>query len=832
MRINLGSKSDVPSIGQMPAIRPTCPEGKPRLAFVGDYMWSKEDGSPLHTSHYATLFYLCKDLGLNLNECFISNCLNFAPSEERFTKVRSTMQLKADDPLIKESLDRLFYDLAEWRPDFVILLGKDTLYLLKGNKCQLEKERGSPFRLETSRGNFMCLASYHPKETFEVFPRRVLLQHDIKRALHWAQTPWQAPKFNLQFLPQLPEVIAFLKKVLSEKPLLSVDIETNYADVITCLCLCPSDLGGLVIPFVKGTESYWPREQELVIWPLLAQVLEECPLLGHNAVHFDHLVLAQHYGIEANFVEDTMFLQWEQAPELPKSLAFTNSLYGDLPYWKGELGEARSVSGDYWREYEYNGKDGCTTMHTFKALEPSAQDFHYRFNISTSKAFQYMSLLGAHFDKDKRDARVVLLKEETRLEIEKFSCLSGKLHADVLASKGKKKGEFSVRSNKDMQAWLYDELRLPPIYKKTKDDFGETEDHETADFLALLHLAHDYPSIPALAVAGKIRKLLKRISSLEAVQTRPDGTVSWGFNLVGTSTSRVSGYKPLDGLGVQPQNVDRRDRDLFLPAIVGWDWYKFDLEGADAWTVAAILKFLGHDEMMLDLEFGLKPAQRAALAIILGDTFMSEDRSTIKDNCFRLKASDEGKRSYLVGKKVSHGTNYKMGKKTMSESIFKETEGDLYVSPQDCEKTQKLLLDYYHIEAFHKYAEWQLVHGQELITCFGMKHKFLGRSDSSTAKEMMALLPQANTTFTTNVVLNRLFYNEANRRNGDLVLRLCNQVHDEGDAIGDPADRDKIREIFYSLNEVPLSFENINFTIPFDADRGTNWGDCKTPIKG
>ena len=830
MRIKLTSSEDIPGIGQMPAIRPSVLGDKPRIAFVGDYMWSREDGSPLHTSHYTTLFYICRDCGLNLNECFISNCLNFFPSEDRFVKVRSTSQLNSTDPQIKDSLDRLYYDLAEWKPDFVVFLGRDSLYLVKGNKCQIEKERGSPFVLETSRGKFSCIASFHPKETFELYPRRVLLTHDISRAVNWAKAGWQLPKFNLTILPQIGDVTSFLLKALREKPLLSVDLETNYADVITCMCLCPTSTSGLVIPFTKGDKPYWKLEDELCIWPLLTRVLEECPLLGHNAVHFDHLVLAQYYGIEANFVEDTMFLQWEQAPELQKSLAFTNSLYGSCPYWKGELGESRSGQSEYWKEYEYNGKDGCVTMHTFETLKEKSTDFHYRFNIATSKPFQYMSLLGARFDRDLCAERLAKLKGEVLERIEEFSDISGKKHVNPFSGDKKKAGEFSVRSNPQMQSWLYDELCLPPIYKKVKNDFGEKEDKETADFLSLLYLAKDYPEIKALSLAGQIRKNLKRISSLELIKTRPDGTLSWGFNLVGASTSRVSGYKPLDGLGVQPQNVDRRDRDLFLPSVPGWDWYKFDLEGADAWTVAAILLFLGHREMMDDLQQGLKPAQRAALATMLGDVFMSASIEDVKAKVYLLKQDDKGKNTYFVGKKIGHGSSYDMRDKTMSDTIFKDSEGETYVAPQECGKTRKLFIDYYHLDAFHAYIDWQMKHGAELTTCFGMTHKFLDRPVPSTAREMMAFIPQANTTFTTNTVIKRLFYNKANRQNGDLILRLCNQVHDEGDGIGSPDNRELIKKIFYQLNEVPLSFENITFTIPFDADRGTNWGNCKTPI--
>lgn len=809
-------------------IKPQAPECEgPRIAFIGDFPYTKEESKPLCSSHRGFLFYRCSELGINLNRCFIANALDFAPEKEDFTKYKSTFQIDTSRITVRESLDRLYKSLYDWKPDIVIMLGRETLKCLKGKSALLDKERGAPFTWSYGGNTVTALGTYHPKEVYKQYELLPWLKADIDKAYRYASNGWKATAFNIEATPSFDRVMAFLQELLEKKPLVACDIETNYGKVITCLGFSDSKTHALVIPFVKNEAPYWPRELELKIWPLLAKVLETCPLIGHNAVHFDHLHLLQNYGINANFVEDTMLAQWERCPEGPKSLAFVNSLYGDTPYWKDELGKSRSRE-DAISEFIYNGKDCCATYNALEHLSKVRETFHYRFNISTSRVFQHMSLVGARLDLEGRDELLKKLKSDACEMQENFSKLSGKQHVDLFSSK-KQKG-FNVRSPKAMNTWLYDELKLPPSLKKVKNDFGEEEDHETSDYLTILHLAHDYPQYPALKVAGDLRKLLVEISHLSGITTRPDGIVTWGFNIVGTDTTRVSGYKPIDGCGIQPQNIDRRHKNLFYPALPDCDWYKADLEGADSWTVAAVISSLGDSTLMDDLLAGLKPAQRAALALINGDSFMTKPVQELLPLKPVLK-TPEGEGIYFIGKKCSHGTNYYMQPHTMSDSIFKESDGEIYYSDEDCKKVRDLLVNFYHLDLFHDYMKFKCQKDQTLGTDFGFTRVFLGRADNSLAKSMMSFVPQANTTFTTNTVANRLFFSEENRLpNGKCLISMCNMVHDELDYIAPTAMREEVSKLFYKNNEVPLSFNGIKFTIPFDAEFGPTWGKAKTPM--
>lgn len=807
----------------------------PRIAFVGDFPYNSTNDTALTRSEYAFLFRLCKDAGINLNNCFLSNVLNFFPTKEHFTQEKKTVHINKQNASVADGIARLNFALTSWKPDVIIFLGRETMATLKGWYCKLDDERGSPFTYTIDGKDYAAIATYHPKELFVEYKYSSLAAYDLGKALRYAKHGVPDKTFLLNYLPSFSEACVVLDKMLEEKTFLAVDIETNYHkgkpryefNTVTCMCLCWSTTEGIVIPFVKQKERYWPEDQEVILWKKLSAVLTACPLVGHNAVHFDHNHLLQHYGIDANFVDDTMYAQWIYSQDWPKSLSFTNSLFGDVPYWKGELGASRSGALAYYREYEYCGKDGCLTLAAREALAPQRESFYYNFAICNSRAFQYMGLLGAKIDRELLETKIAAKKKEALALMQQFSLESGKEHADIFSSKPK---GFSVRSPKAMTEWLYNELRLPPEYKRVKSAFGETEEHETADYLSLLYLGRNYPCYPAVLTAGKLRRVLKNLSSLESIQTRPGDIVGWSFNGVGTTSGRASGYKPNDRKGVQPQNVAREDRDLYIPALADHDWYKADLEGADAWTVAAILQSLGFDNMMNDLLSGLKPAQRVAIAITLGDTFMNASPDTVKEHLALLK-TPEGKITYAIAKSVSHGTNYKMKTPTMRDGIFKRSDGELFVDEDICKRQQNMLLDYYNLSAFHDKLTNLMHFSGELTTCVGLTRKFLDRKGSSLAREMMSMLPQFYTALTTMTVCNRLFYSPINRTpNDDFVIKQCNMVHDETDFIAPYADRDKVAEIFYSVNKVPITCEGVTFTIPFDAERGSNWGNCKEPV--
>jgi hypothetical protein len=608
------------------------------------------------------------------------------------------------------------------------------------------------------------------------------------------------------------------------KMYLSADIETR-GTFITCVGLAWSKTDAFVIPFHRESQKpYWKPEEELVIWRKLARVLEHCQLLGQNGVHYDFKVLMQAYCIRANFCDDTLFASWQCYQELPKTLAFMVSLYTDLPYHKDMLSDARSGRIDYKQEFYYCGLDCCTTFEVFvDHLVPELKERtqgtidRYRFNIQMSRVFEYASAHGLCFDAAKRDVRVKELQAEAR---DMEHSLNTSLNRD-----------FNVRSPQQVKKLFYDEWKLPPTMKITLDkETGEKSESETADYLTTLYLARSFPQIPQLKEIADLRRLNKRISSLSAINPDSQGMIYWDFSTVGTKFGRASGKKPMNKHGCQPQNVDRRDRDLCM-APPGWFLLKADLEGADSWTQAAELQALGSSRMMDDLLIGLKPAQALGIARILGNSALSmsgEDLVKLK----KLLKTEDGEIIYQYCKAISHGSAYMMKKLTMHKNIFKRSEGELFIHPDECEKTQMLFFARYPLPKVHEFMRMRMVNDGYVDYSDGSRQYFLGRKDDATLREMLAAPPQSHTNRASNTTMLRIFHDPMNRdSNGRLRMRPINQVHDETNQLFRHEDVNFAVDLFNKHCNVPQEFWGQKFTIPFEAKYGQDWGNCDTVFK-
>lgn len=720
--------------------------------------------------------------------------------------------------------------IKKLKPRVVLILGRQTARFLKLGCGDLDDERGAPFMFSDG---IVGLLSYHPKEVFRQYELNIVSIADFTKAHKLLVEGWKddSAEWNILHTPTFKEACEFLHKFYEQRSVLGCDIETNFVSQrMTCIAFAYDTRSAVCIPFAIPTGRYWSEHEEKIIWKLLARVLENCPLVGHNAVHFDHWVLATKHKILAHFVSDTMFATWEVYCEMPKSLAFCNSLYLLNPYWKGVLKDARSGKIDYREEFKYCAKDTIVTLQSGVALKQELAEMqpgslaHYRFNIRVSRAFQYMSVRGVDFDKPLRDKRVKDLTEQSVQMQEQLNIVVGR--------------PINVNSSKQMKTWLYDELKLPVKYKEKKDEYGDIEMRETQDYLTMLYLARQFPSKPELMLAAKLRKLRKRISSLSAIETRPDGRVSWTFNVVGTETGRASGYKPLDGFGVQPQNVDRRDRDLFL-AGEGYDWVKADLEGADSWTVAAQLVSLGDNRMMEDLLGGIKPAVALTMAFLFGRHLISasiEELLTYTAKFKSVKKQEEatrgpGRTTYDAMKAVSHGSNYCMGPTTTHQNIFKKTDGDLFVPIEQCKAAQALYEQRYKgLNKLHERMVSLLSSHGFLDSFSGNRRYFFGRRDNATVREMVAQLPQSHTTLATNQLFERALHWLGNRLNNQslrLLLEPLNQVHDEACLASPTVERDRAREAFLKMSTNKMSCWGVEFSIPFEANYGPNWGACE-----
>ena len=718
---------------------------------------------------------------------------------------------KINDPALTQFIN-------EYKPDLIIGLGKMSLQYLKGTlEVSLDDERGAPFNNVIN--GCLSLCSYTPAYIFKVYDQNVLVEHDFKKAHRLAVNGWKQREYDNRYTPTYGEVMELFDMFLREKPLLSVDIETLFhTGKMTCIGFAWSETQALVVPLVPyryGLETRrWTPEQELEIFKKMKQVLETCECVGQNAVHFDQYVLFRKYGILSRLNHDTMFEFWELYPSMDKSLAFLSSMLTDNSYWKGLLKEARSGKVPRWEEFRYNGLDCIVAYQCHVELQRRLKERpealkHYNFNIRVSRAYQYMSVNGCRIDQDKLSQMKLETSSKITEETEKLEALVGH--------------PINVKSPKQMKDWLYRELGLPQQMKAVKDKFGRRTATETADALSVYKMAGEHPDIPALRVASRLRKLHKRMSGLEGIEVDEHGVCHWAFNCVGTKVGRSAGYKPAHEKGVQPQNVDKAFRELFIPP-EGYVWLKADLEGADSVTMGACLKALGHPTLMDDILHRIKPAQTIALQLLTGKPFTKMSQQEILANKYLLK-DKKGKQFYRITKAVNHGSAYMLGFDGMSDNMLRISEGELYVSPQECKKVQAMLFERYDYRIYHKAIHKIMCSNPVLKAANGQVREFYGRADNTTCREMCSYLPQVHTAFVTNKVIERFYYDPRAKRNGVNLLRLCNQVHDELCGFIREEDVDEVEQLFKEFSYVPLSIWGVDFSIEFEAQVGPNWGN-------
>lgn len=810
----------IPATGLVPMVKPAVPHPDGlRVLFIGNIPYESYTKLPFSGPTYGKLKNLCENAKFDLRHAYVTNILDYYPEGKAFSSEAGLARLRT----LREEIEAI-------NPSVIIPLGSDAFISLFGDlnlprdkqETSLEDARGFPCYLSINGKEFLTVPTYHPTDLFMRHNMTAVAGSDIAKAIRLAKDGWKTPSYKINYWPTFDEVCTLLDDFYSRKTYLSADLETR-GTFITCCGLAWSKTEGLVIPFHRESlKPYWPPDQELIIWRKLARVLEHCPLLGQNAVHFDTKI-GMHYKIRFNFVDDTMFAGWQCYQELPKDLGFMLSLYTDLPYHKDMLSAARSGKIDYKMEFYYCGLDCCTTYELLvdglipeMKTRPRGSYHHYKFNIQMSRTFEYASAHGLCFDTKKRDERLVELKDTASTMEKQINMALGRA--------------FNVRSPQQVKSLFYDEWKLPPAIKTVFDkDTGEREDRETADYLTTLYLARQYPNLPLLDTIGKLRKLNKRISSLEGIIPDDKGMVYWDFSTVGTKFGRASGKKPMNHHGCQPQNVDRRDRDLFV-APPGWLLLKADLEGADSWTQAAQLACVGDSRLMDDLLKKLKPAQALAIASIHGDQMMGLPAEEFLKFKKELKTED-GEVIYGIMKAVSHGSAYMMKKMTMHKNIFKKSDGDLYVNPNECEKKQGLFYKRYNFPKVHEFMRNVMVNQGYLDFSDGSRHYFLGRKDDATLREMLASAPQNHTSRAANTTILRIFHAPENRDSSNhLIMRPINQVHDETDMLFPETELNFVSDTFKKYCSVEQVFWGQKFVIPFEANYGKDWGSCKADL--
>jgi len=136
---------------------------------------------------------------------------------------------------------------------------------------------------------------------------------------------------------------------------------------------------------------------------------------------------------------------------------------------------------------------------------------------------------------------------------------------------------------------------------------------------------------------------------------------------------------------------------------------------------------------------------------------------------------------YFAAKRVQHGSNYGLGKITMSAQIlsdsYKLLGEPIHLAAKDCVLLKDLYLGgrYRGVNLWHQWAKARLRNEGSLCSASGHTRVFTSsRQDHATFREFLSHEPQSNTAYATNLGLHRIWTEKANRnsrgRTGDRII--------------------------------------------------------------
>lgn len=530
----------------------------------------------------------------------------------------------------------------------VIPLG-DALIPITG-KYGVTRWRGSilPTTLPTG---YRAVPSVHPAWLIRgQWEYRGVLAFDIKRAIKESSLPG-----HLLALPDVPcitgpsyqQVGQALEYYSSLGPdsLIAVDLEMHHRQFIACIGLYDGKRPAICIPFVYGNgKPIWSAGEEALIWRGLSRLFEfgKARLCGQN-LSFDLIRLLWENGVSmAPPWMDTMHAHHALMPELPHSLAFINSIYTRLPYYKDDGKEWDPKVGEkaFW---EYNCKDAWATWHCALGLEA---------DLRREKLWD--SYVAAYTKRFKIAIRMEF--EGIRVDVPAWQKVVGELEVQIADQQiviDQMVGyPFKVNSPKQVKELLYIKKGWTPVINR--------KTHlPTVDVEALrsLHIKYNDPLVLKII---EQRQALDLKGDIFDQEIGTDNRIRCHYSQTGTVTGgRWSSSASVTGSGMNLQNIPREGpaRKMFLPD-EGHVFIEADQVQAEVMAVGWMGPVPGLIRLFKEgRDIHLEVAKMIAQTVqdhkitVPGGMFMCDP-----DTMDKLKNKDER----YVAKRTVHASNYDM----------------------------------------------------------------------------------------------------------------------------------------------------------------------------
>lgn len=369
---------------------------------------------------------------------------------------------------------------------------------------------------------------------------------------------------------------------------------------------------GFSLATAKGKACYIPvraADREVLelrqVLSRLASLLEDpsLTLVGQN-IKYDYKVMAcQGLAPRCRFF-DTMVAAWlldsERSSYSLDNLALQLLNYRTIHYSDVVEKDKTLADVELKRATDYSGEDADITFQLFKLFQPQLE----AEGLASIFSELEMPLVGILADMEIAGIRLdvsELRSYSVELEVE-----LGKLEAEIFSLCGH---SFNVRSTKELQTVLFEELGLPPV-KKTKTG-------QSTDNFVLMELTRTGNKVPELVLNHRLLSKLKStyVDALPELVNSNSGRLHTHYIQTGAATGRLASKDPnLQNIPVREES-GRRIRKAFVPE-PGYHFLSADYSQIEL----VVLAHLSGDPMLKEAFHQGKDIHRQTAAVLFGVT--------------------------------------------------------------------------------------------------------------------------------------------------------------------------------------------------------------------
>jgi DNA polymerase-1 len=755
-----------------------------KIMLIGEAPGAEEEitGIPFVGGAGKVLNGLLRDAGIDREACVLTNVMQVRPVNNDFGNFYEDKGRKVPRDILLEGIERLKNEITAVNPNVIVAFGNEPLKALTGLQ-KITKRRGSLLQTVCNGKAFKLIPTMHPAGVMRFWEFRPLVLFDLKKALeesaflelHTTPRYWKK-------VESIPELKAYMQDYLASE-YIAFDIETCN-NQISCISFANDARQSFTVPICIYDKSFWTPEEELVVWQLIKQLLESSVKKIAQNANFDMFFLWTTVGIRVkNLWLDTMNAFHTLYPELPKALDLLTSLYTDQPYYKD------TIKTDI---YHYNCLDSMVTYECAMKIEQELKDFgvHELYHKHTHPILEpllEMQVRGHRIDVKKK----VLAAESTREDI---TAKQKQLEEAVGY-------ELNVNSPKQMKAFLYDDLKLPPVISRKTGKI-------TADEAALNKLGRAYPN-PIFDLIVHVRGQRKLLSTYLEATTDPDGRFRCRYILFGTETGRLSSKLSWTDTGGNLQNVPKGiAREIFIPD-EGKMFMSADLSQAELRVVAYLA-----DERQFIKVFEAGRDVHKMVASYMFDK--PEDKITHEER--------------ELGKRIVHASNYGMGAGKLAE-----LSGMSYGESE--EKMNLYHVFFPKIRIWHMAVEAQLKKTRILTTPMGRKRMFFGRWNKAMLRDAYSYVPQSTVADICLKGMVNLY--EKLPKGCNIVFNIHDEIVIQIPAFDVPVAKRGIlslkvidgkritamEKLMISCMSIPITIDGKTFIIPVGVKTGMNWNE-------